>query len=96
MNELSGGYIISVVVVEILFVKTICIYNPVAFDGVNHDIAFCIIAVYRRLRLEKKCKLLRECHHITILKIISVVIPRGKTMLLQRNKSVFLRTSLWN
>lgn len=75
----------SVVVVEIIFVKTICIYSPIAFDGANHDIAFCIIAVYRRLRLEKKFKLLRECHYITIL-IISVVIPRGKTMLLQRNK----------
>lgn len=85
MNELSGGCVISVVVVEIVFVKTICIYSPIAFDGANHDIAFCIIAVYRRLRLEKKFKLLREYHYITIL-IISVVIPRGKTMLLQRNK----------
>ena len=75
----------SVVVVEIVFVTKICIDNPIAFDGASHDIAFCIIAVYRRLRLEKKFKLLRECHYITIL-IISVVIPRGKTMLLQRNK----------
>lgn len=75
----------SVVVVEIVFVTKICIDNPTAFDGASHDIVFCIIAVYRRLRLEKKFKLLRECHHITIL-IISVVIPRGKTMLLQCNK----------
>lgn len=44
----------SVVVVEIVFVTKICIDNPIAFDGASHDIVFCIIAVYRRLRLEKK------------------------------------------